>query len=244
MSKVMRAAARIKRDVTRFRSLNFFPKFIKPRWYGLNELEKKLIEIIGTEPGFFVELGANDGLTQSNTKHLELFHGWHGVLIEPWFGNYKKLAAVRSPRTSKVHAACVGFDFKDKEVKLAFSNLMTAPLGLESDLIDPEAHAASGRDHLVGGEHLQTFTSPARTLTEILESANAPKLMDLLSLDVEGAELAVLKGLDHNNFRFKWILVESRDFETMQSYLFAENYTFKTKINHHDYLFRDGKNLT
>ena len=51
-------------------------------FFGLNGLDKQLIEVIGNKPGYFVEIGANDGFAASNTKHLELFHGWKGILID------------------------------------------------------------------------------------------------------------------------------------------------------------------
>jgi hypothetical protein len=31
--------------------------------------------------GFFIELGANDGLMQSNTAFFEFTRGWTGILI-------------------------------------------------------------------------------------------------------------------------------------------------------------------
>ena len=41
-------------------------------------------------PGFFVEAGAFDGATDSNTLHFELAHQWSGLLVEPVKGYYKK----------------------------------------------------------------------------------------------------------------------------------------------------------
>ena len=43
-----------------------------------HDLEKHL----KTTKGFFVDVGANDGITQSNTKRLEIFKKWQGILIE------------------------------------------------------------------------------------------------------------------------------------------------------------------
>ena len=50
----------------------------------------------------------------------------------------------------------------------------------------------------------------AKTLNSILVEANAPKLIDLLSLDTEGYENEVLNGINHDKFKFKYILVEQR----------------------------------
>lgn len=60
----------------------------------------------------------------------------------------------------------------------------------------------------------------------------SPNVIDLLSLDVEGFELQVLEGLDHEKYRFRFICVESRNPELMKKYLARQSYfliaTFQT----------------
>ena len=62
------------------------------------------------------------------------------------------------------------------------------------------------------------YGAVAHTLTSLLDEVKAPHNIDLLSLDVEGNELAVLKGLDFNRYKLKWILVEVRTPE-IEAYL-------------------------
>ena len=212
------------------------------KYWGLDNLDKKLIEIMGQEHGFFVELGANDGISQSNTKHLEMFLGWGGVLVEPYPGNFKKLLKTRSGRTHSVNAACVGFDFPGAQMELMYSNLMTTPMEGSSDVRDRKSHAESGRRWLKRNEKVNTFVAPTKTLTSILDEANAPKRIDLLSLDVEGGELEVLNGVDHKKYRFRWILVESRDENRLAEYLTNRGYKLHSKMTGHDYLFQDDSN--
>lgn len=50
---------------------------------GLGHLDRRLIEHLPSQPGVFVEAGANDGVSQSNTYALERRFGWEGLLIEP-----------------------------------------------------------------------------------------------------------------------------------------------------------------
>lgn len=52
-------------------------------YYGLNLLDKKLEHHIDFDNGIFVEVGANDGQTQSNTAYFARHRGWRGLLIEP-----------------------------------------------------------------------------------------------------------------------------------------------------------------
>jgi hypothetical protein len=53
---------------------------------------------------------------------------------------------------------------------------------------------------------------PARTLSSILDEVDAPEV-DLLSLDVEGYESSVLRGLDLDRHAPRWLLVEMHDLE-------------------------------
>ena len=58
-------------------------------YYSLSDvtgepLDKKLDILLNhKENGFYIELGAFDGITQSNTYFFELNRGWKGILIEP-----------------------------------------------------------------------------------------------------------------------------------------------------------------
>lgn len=209
------------------------------KYWGLNDLDKKLISVIGDRPGYFVELGANDGISQSNSKHLEMFHGWRGVLVEPYPANFKKLSKTRSGSSYIENAACVSFEYEKDEMELIYSNLMTTPMDGSSDVDDRKLHAESGEKWLRRRDTVQVFSVRARTLNAILGEAMAPEVIDLLSLDVEGGEIEVLKGIDHLEYRFKWILVEARDEKRITDFLEGKGYRFHSKLSAHDYLFRD-----
>lgn len=210
-------------------------------YFGLNDLDRKLIEYLDFSNGYFVELGANDGLLQSNTKHLELFKNWRGVLIEPIPDLAKKCSNRRKSIT--INAACVSFDFEGTELGMAYSGLMSTALDRGNDLPDPMAHAEMGAKYLAKGEEVGVLKVPARTLNCILIETNSPNFLDLLSLDVEGYELEVLKGLDFNKFRFKWMLIETRDIHSLESFLKLRNYEVHAKLTHHDYLFKKVESL-
>jgi FkbM family methyltransferase len=211
---------------------------IYKEYKGLNTLSKALIKHIEYANGYFVELGANDGISQSNTLYLERYLGWHGVLVEPNVDNYLKCLKKRSPKNKIFCCACVSFDYKDKFVKIVYSNLMSVALGLETDLQDAYSHAKIGETFLKDDQKNFTFDASAKTLNVLLEEANSPKLIDLAVIDVEGAEIEVLKGIDHNKYRFKYICVESRDIDKISIYLNAYGYVLVEKLTHHDYLFK------
>lgn len=209
------------------------------RYFGLNELDRRLEPYLNYNDGYYVELGANDGVAQSNTLHFERFKNWCGVLVEPVPHNYLKCRTNRSRRNSVYCAACVRFGYDQEFVKIAYSNLMSTAIGVESEISDPFAHASEGGRFLGNDENIFMFGAKARTLTDILQEAGAPHRIDLLSLDVEGVELEVLKGVDHLQYRFNYLVVENRAFDELEEYLKVQHYEFIAKLSHHDYLFRD-----
>jgi FkbM family methyltransferase len=216
---------------------SFFSRLLGKQYFGLNELDKKLVEFVTPKDGYFVELGANDGITQSNTKHFELHKGWRGVLIEPSPNQFKILKKSRSKRSQFYNFACVGFDYPYETVKLLYSNLMTVALQGRNDIQDPKAHAKGG-ERFSKKEITFEFEVKARTLQSILNEANSPAVVDLLSLDVEGGELEVLSGIDFNRTNFKHILVETRSIEELTTFLQSKNYVLLEKLTYHDYLFK------
>ena len=73
------------------------------------------------------------------------------------------------------------------------------------------------------------------------------KRFDFFSLDVEGAELEVLNGIDFNKYTFNYILVETSNFKILKSFLVKKNYRFVERLSNYnikhlpefgDYLFK------
>ena len=114
---------------------------------------------------------------------------------------------------------------------------MSVPVGLESDIPDLNAHVELGVKLLNKRQVKFRFGAIAKTLNSILEETNAPKVIDLLSLDVEGAELEVLKGIDFQKYTFKYMCIESRKIASISSYLKIYNYKLVEKLSVHDFLF-------
>jgi len=212
-------------------------RLLQGKYFSLNQLDRKLEKYVDYDNGYFVELGANDGVTQSNSLYFEKHRNWGGLLVEPAPQNFLKCRQNRSARNSIYCAACVSFDYGNEFVRIVYANLMSTPVSLESDIQDPRAHAEMGDRFLGSGETVFEFGAVARTLNSLLLDANAPKQIDFLSLDVEGAELEVLKGVDHQIFRFKYLLVECRDFARLSAYLEKQGYRFVEKLSDQDCLF-------
>lgn len=103
------------------------------------------------------------------------------------------------------------------------------------------------KKHLESGVFVQKLdgsyevTVPARTLTSVLDEVEGLDEIHLFSLDVEGYELEVLKGLNLDKYRPNYILVEARFFDEINDFLTRHSYYFVEKITGHDYLYSSTK---
>ena len=86
------------------------------------------------------------------------------------------------------------------------------------------------------------------TLNELLKKSKAPKLIDFFSLDVEGSELNVLKGIDFKKFNFTYLLIEITDIDSgiyikkVHNFLKNKGYFLEANLTSYDYLFKYKKN--
>lgn len=147
-------------------------------------------------PGFYIDVGAFDGKHLSNTYVFEL-HGWDGICVEPekqYFELCKK-----NRNAICVEAACVNSE-DITEVELMTLNQG----GLGSQI----------RSSFDKTKHKKRFTFspqrvPATTLNAILREYGGMRRVDFLSIDVEGEEVNVLKGLDFITYRPRLIVAEA-----------------------------------
>ena len=159
--------------------------------------------------GYYVDIGANDGRSVSNTYHLEKYQGWKAVLIEPIMHISFRSRQLRSIDSNKFYnCACVSDKYVGDNIRLLYSGLMSVTVSDTQDY-DPESWAIAGVPFLARGEHVQETWSKARTLESILRESNSPSRIDLLSIDTEGAEFNVLQGVLFENWVFEYILIET-----------------------------------
>ena len=143
----------------------------KSQWGEDRLLMPLLLDATRGGPGVFVELGALDGDTYSNTILLERCFNWTGVLIEANPANFARLQQ-SGRRATLVHSAvCVGIP----------SITMTLHGGPASGDVSTFTGWQKRRFNMN-----QTVTVPCKSLTQIMQDAGHPTA-HFLSLDVEGA---------------------------------------------------------
>ena len=180
--------------------------------------------------GYYVDIGAHDGRSYSNTFHLEK-SGWCGLLVEPILPTFFKLRQLRSLQTNQfVNAACVAFDYTAPNVLMSYGDLMSfAP---ELSTLDADEWRSGSERFLNRAELIADTWVPAKTLDEILAGVNSPKSISFLSIDVEGAELHVLKGIDFDKYSFELICLETYNPESILEFMAAKGYRAKTYVAH------------
>lgn len=139
--------------------------------------------------GYFVDVGAADGYTISNTYLLESRYNWTGLCVEANPDFIERLKACR--RALCVHACLDG----------ASGAVTFAKDGLFGGVVTPDSTAKSA----TAAEQIPMQT---KTLLEVLDSALAPREIDYLSIDVEGAEERVLAGFDFGKYTFRCATIE------------------------------------
>jgi FkbM family methyltransferase len=150
--------------------------------------------------GFFVEVGANEPASiHSETWHLEQM-GWRGILIEPNRALYDEL--VRQRPSSRVYNVACSAPAKVGAAELKIPYVADGTIDTGKAALEVEI------DH-AGFPAYRIETVNVVTLDSIL-AENSVSGIDLLSIDVEGTELDVLKGLDLKRYRPRLILVEDK----------------------------------
>jgi len=167
--------------------------------------------------GYFVDLAATDGIKINNTLLLEQELGWNGICIEPNPNYYKLLKQNR-----KCHLTDIVID-KDNDSTIDF-RIDNGELG---GIVDKD----TDNNHKIRGKQLKKakiLKLKTKTLDFILDHFKAPKIIDYLSLDVEGAEERILSNFPFNRYTFLTMTIE-RPTPKLEKVLFDNGYVFVRK---------------
>jgi FkbM family methyltransferase len=179
----------------------------------------------GKTNGFFVEVGAYDGVVLSNSYFFETI-GWSGILVEP---HHQKAQMCRENRPgSRVFECAAVASSGTTEIEL-----LDVPAGEVYSTVAPtEAHLQRLRDY---GLEAQRVMVSARTLDSILEEVNPPRI-DFVSIDVEGAEIQVLQGFDIRRWSPRLVMVESMGPrpDAVRDYFTDHGYAYLHSVNIND----------
>ena len=155
-------------------------------FHGQYGQDKFVAELIPGRDKTFVEFGALDGLSDSNSLYFEREMGWSGLLIEANPSTFEAL--VRNRPDAKLCNAAIF----DRTGVVDFEKIGGALYGWSGIKQSMEPLHESRIKRSVAWFDRRTIQVPCRTLDDVLGEFGIQHI-DYLSIDVEGAELAILK---------------------------------------------------
>lgn len=163
---------------------------------------------------FFVEFGATNGISMSNTYMLEKHFGWRGIVAEPakvWHD------ALTRNRSCSIDKRCVA---ASSGQQVTFLEVMNTDLdfraipelsGIKSEIADDDWAATIRKNYS------QEYEVESISLNDLLKFHQAPNRISYLSIDTEGSELSILKAFDFEKYFVDIITVEHNFNEPAQS---------------------------
>tara|TARA_Y100001937_G_C7103378_1_gene323664 strand:+ start:809 stop:1462 length:654 start_codon:yes stop_codon:yes gene_type:complete len=167
--------------------------------------------------GYFVEVGACDGTNLSNTYLLEKCFDWKGICIEPVPSSWQSLVQNRECIALN---ECVS-DTSGHEVSFMVQSCYSGITGLTEKKDYPN------EDGVV--DYKESLTLKTKTLADIFIENDVPEFIDYVSIDTEGSELNVLKGVDFDSLPTIGAFTIEHNYETerrndIKSFLESKNY--------------------
>ena len=163
--------------------------------FALSEMEFK-------RSGYFVEFGATDGVTLSNTDCLEKEYGWTGILAEPGRAWHEQL---KKNRSCHIETDCV---WQDSNSVLTFNEVDVGEYSSIDSFSSPYAK-----------KHGKKYTVQTISLEDMLEKYNAPRRIDYISIDTEGSEYQILSAFNFDKYEFGVLTIE-HNFEPQRELIF------------------------
>jgi FkbM family methyltransferase len=172
--------------------------------------------------GFYMDIGANDGVTASNTCVFEQL-GWRGVCIEPQPEIYKQL---RKSRKCDCYNVAISSQSDDSvEFVIADDHGVNPCSGLADGFTEYLQTSINERG-------LKTKTIKVKTMTFEDVMKNYPDIthIDYMSIDVEGSEVNILETIDFEKYSFGFVSIEGNEPEKITDLMKKKNYEGLVKI--------------
>jgi FkbM family methyltransferase len=167
----------------------------------------------GKQNGFFIDIGAYDGVYHSNSYLLDQL-GWSGICVEP-SSKYNELKKNR-PRSINDDACIYSVSNQSIDFYEIISNMELSGI---NNLFQQDNHDRN---------NYSIITVKSLSLTDLCIKYQCPNIIDYLSIDTEGSELSILETHDFIKYRFNYISIEhNRNIEyreAIYSFLSQKNY--------------------
>jgi len=175
-------------------------------YYG-QHLQDEFLEqniFCGFRNGYFVDVGAHDGITINNTYFFEKERGWRGILVEPLPNVYKDLVKNR-PNAMTLNVA---IDDMDGTTDFIMNTGYTEMLSGIQRHYAPEHNERLKSELSSQGGSSTVVPIVTRRLQSIFDEHKVQHV-HLLSIDVEGAEFPVIQSIDFDKVFIDVIVFEA-----------------------------------
>jgi FkbM family methyltransferase len=152
-------------------------------------LEKTIFK--GYKNGFFVDVGAHDGVSINNTLHFEKYNNWKGINVEPIKKVYDKLVNNRPNSINLNLAVCNN----DGETEFLCNTGYTEMISGIKDNFDSRHWQRLQNENKIMGSTTEIIKVNTKKLETICHENNISHI-NYLSIDVEGAEFEVIKSIN------------------------------------------------
>lgn len=189
----------------------------------------------GKEAGYFVDVGAHNGITFSNTYFFEKYTAWQGICIEPLPEIFQQL---KNNRTCICLEGAVSLNLGAEDF-LRIDGYSEMLSGLVNEYDPRHIERLNIEQKLYGGtsKTIRVNTYPLQYIFDNYALTD----IDLLSVDTEGSELAVLQSIEFPKTHIHCIVVENNYQESdVQDYLSLHGYELIKKL-HWDDVFLHSK---
>ena len=182
--------------------------------------------------GYFVEVGSTDGTNLSNTHLLEKGYDWNGICIDADPTQWESLQKQRNCATSN---ACIWSKSGENVPYL----VQSCYSGIESHTEKKDYPNEDGNV-----DYRETISLTTKTLDEVLRENNAPPFIEYISIDTEGSELEVLRGIDYSSFTIGAFTIEHNNNqiqkEELNKFLESKGYERFAEVQWEDwYILKD-----
>lgn len=199
-------------------SYNLLPDL--PGGKGANGQDLFILKLLGHKRnGTFIDIGANDGITLSNTYLLEREYAWRGVAIEPIPKIYQKLKENRVCQT--INGCIANQPGKAKFIEVEGGPNMLSTLAVNNVGLTARRIRKNAKRHNANVKEIEVECYDIKSVAE----KSGIKSVDFLSLDTEGGELEILKSINFQKLPITLISVEN-NFYTPDIRIYLESQGF------------------
>lgn len=155
------------------------------------------------ENGVYVDIGAHNGESCSNTLFFERFRNWTGICIEPGPNEYEHLNRIRT--SININACISDYDGESEFTYIeGYANMLS---GLSESYNQSHKNRISREIDIYGGT-LNQLKIPVFKLQTILDKYEIFNI-DYCSIDTEGSEFNILRSIDFNKTNIKIFSIEN-----------------------------------